>query len=218
MRIGIDHPERVGAFAQSVIADYRDHPVNTRLGWYAEVQVVEGFPAVGGAYTFQQVVPELRGFWPIGDVTIAARARAGAIRGEVPPTERFYAGGATSQRGFSIRRLSPSVTGTVNDETLTVPYGGTAMLETSIEARIPLTSVRRMPVGAVVFLDGGDVTEEASQLSLADLHWAAGFGLRVKTLVGPVRADFGYRLNRKGALDPEPGSSFAIHLSLGEAF
>jgi hypothetical protein len=38
------------------------------------------------------------------------------------------------------------------------------------------------------------------------------------TVVGPVRTDFGYRLNRTGPDDPEPLSKWAFHLSLGEAF
>ncbi|HEV7558520.1 MAG TPA: BamA/TamA family outer membrane protein, partial [Kofleriaceae bacterium] len=219
MMIGIDHPELVGAYQQSIIADFRDHPVEPRLGIYGEIKVTEGTKYAGGDYTYQQVVPELRGYVPIGPVVIAARARYGAIYGEVPPTERFYAGGSTSQRGFAERELSPSVTGTLmNGSTITVPYGGAGLIDTSIEARFPLARIKKMPLGAVVFLDGGDVTERPAELDIANLNWAAGLGLRLLTVVGPVRADFGYRLNRTGPDDPQPGSSYAFHLSLGEAF
>ncbi|MCW5808752.1 MAG: BamA/TamA family outer membrane protein [Deltaproteobacteria bacterium] len=215
--LGLDRNELITGFAQTVTADYRDSPIEPRRGWYAELQVLEGIP-LGGAYNFQQIVPELRGFLPAGRVTLAARVRAGAIFGEVPPTERFYAGGATSQRGFGIRRLAPSITGPIGDDTRTVPYGGAALFETSFEARIPIATVRTMPVGVVLFLDGGDVTDLVSELSLGDLHWAIGLGVRVKTVIGPVRFDMGFRVNRTGALEPEPFSVFAFHLSLGEAF
>src|SRR5262249_43234538 len=154
---------------------------------------------------------------PVGPVVLAARARYGTIYGDVPPTERFYAGGAQSQRGFAVRRLSPSVTGIVDGDVRTVPFGGAALFDSSIEARFPMFAVRGLPVGGVVFLDGGDVTDLASELALERLNWAIGAGLRVKTQVGPVSFDVGYRLNRKGPLDPEPGSSYAFHLSLGEA-
>jgi outer membrane translocation and assembly module TamA len=50
------------------------------------------------------------------------------------------------------------------------------------------------------------------------LHWAAGLGLRLLTIVGAVRADLGFRLNRTGAQEPEPGGQYAFHLSLGEAY
>jgi outer membrane translocation and assembly module TamA len=51
-----------------------------------------------------------------------------------------------------------------------------------------------------------------------NLHWAAGLGLRLFTIVGAVRADVGYRLNRTGYGEPDPGSHFAFHLSIGEAY
>jgi outer membrane protein assembly factor BamA len=218
MQIGIDHAETVGAFQQSLIADFRDHPLEPRLGFYAEIQVTEGTPLALGSYTYEQIVPEVRGYVPVGPVVLAARARYGAFYGGVPPTERFFGGGATSQRGFSERELAPFVHGMVNGTTINVPYGGAGLIDTSIEARFPIMTVRAMPLGGVVFLDGGDVTETTSELSLSHLNYAAGVGLRLKTVVGPVRADFGYRLNRTGPADPEPGSTFAFHLSLGEAF
>jgi outer membrane protein assembly factor BamA len=215
MQIGIDHPEMVGAYEQSLIADFRDHPIEPRWGLYAEMKVTEGTRFAGGSYEYQQVSPELRGYVPIGPVVLAARARYGAIFGGVPPTERYYAGGSVSQRGFSERELSPSVTGPVNGTTITVPYGGAGLLDNSVEARFPLATVKSMPLGGVVFLD---VTDKPSELSLARLNYALGFGLRLKTIIGPARFDFGYRLNRTGPMDPEPGSKYAFHLSLGEAF
>ena len=156
---------------------------------------------------------------PVGPIVlIAARARYGAIYGQVPPTERFFAGGATSNRGFAERELSPSVYGVVDGSAINVPYGGAGMIDSSLEARVPIGHVKSMPLGAVAFLDGGDVTESPGELRLDHLNWAAGGGLRLLTVVGPVRFDLGYRLNRTGPADPQPGSSYAFHLSLGEAF
>jgi outer membrane protein assembly factor BamA len=218
MQIGIDHPEMVGAVQQSLIADYRDHPVEPRLGVYVELKATEGSRYAGGDYAYEEIQPEIRGYVPIGPVVLAARARYGAIHGDVPPTERFYAGGATSQRGFSERELSPSVTGMVSGSTITVPYGGAGLLDNSLEARFPIASVKGMPLGGVVFVDAGDVTERPADLSLAKLQYAAGFGLRLHTVVGPVRVDVARRMNRTGPDDPAPGSTFAFHLSLGEAF
>ena len=220
MRIGIDQPELVGGFTQSLIADYRDNPVETRLGVYGELKVVEGGKFAGGNYQYTQIIPELRGFVPLGPVVFAGRARYGAFYGDVPPSERFYSGGSTSQRGFSERRLSPSVTGTLmNGTETTVPYGGAGLIDSSVEVRFPIMTLRTMPLGGVVFLDGGDVTEKAGDLSFSKLNYSLGAGLRLKTIVGPVRADFGYRLNRVGTVDdPASGTKFAFHLTLGEAF
>jgi outer membrane protein assembly factor BamA len=218
MHLGIDHPELVGGYQQALIADYRDNPIEPTYGVYGEVRVTEGTRFAGGAYEFQRVLPELRGYVPVGPVVLAGRARYGAIFGDIPPTERFYAGGSTSQRGFSERRLSPSVTGDVMGSTMTVPYGGGGLIDSSVEARFPIMTVKKMPLHGVTFLDAGDVTDTASQLNFGNLNYAVGAGLRLLTIVGPLRVDFGYRLNRTGPTDPEPGSHFAYHLSLGEAF
>ncbi len=218
MRIGIDDTAQTAAFQQSLIVDLRDHPIEPRLGAYAEVRVSEGTRYAGGDYEFVEVVPELRGFVPAGPVTLASRLRAGAVFGELSPTERLFSGGASRHRGFAERKLAPSVFGTVDDRMRSIPYGGGGLLEAGLEARIPITTIKEMPVGGVVFLDGGDVRERLLDLEPANLHWAAGVGLRIHTIVGPVRADLGYRLNRKGPAEPDPNSSFAFHLSLGEAF
>lgn len=216
--LGIDHFERVGAFNQGLIVDYRDNHIEPRLGFYAELRAAEGGSYAAGGYAYQKLDPEVRGYLPVGPVTLAAKAQLGAIFGDVPPTERYFAGGASSQRGFSERQLSPFVAGVVNDAYRSIPYGGAAMLETGVEARFPIWHVRKMPLNGVVFVDGGDVTDATSDLDLAHLNWAAGVGLRLLTIIGPARLDVGYRLNRTGPLDPEPYSKFAVHISLGEAF
>ena len=220
MDIGIDHDEVLGAFKQALVIDLRDHPVEPRWGVYAEIQVAEAGPYAGSKYQYQELAPELRGYIPLGPIELAAKARYAQITGDVPPTERFYAGGATSNRGFAERELSPSVTGLDPrvGSTITVPYGGAGEIDTSVEVRFPILTIKSMPLGGVVFMDGGDVTDKPSQLDLGNLNWAAGLGLRLLTIVGPVRVDFGYRLNRTTTDDPEPLSKWAFHLSLGEAF
>lgn len=219
MRLGLQQTQLVGAYEQAAIIDLRDNPTETRLGAYGELRVVEGTKAAGGNYDYVQLIPELRGYAPLGKVVFAARARYGRFFGKnAPATERFFSGGSVDQRGFSERHLSPQVRGDVMGSTEDVPYGGVEMFETGLESRFPLTSIKGMPLGGVLFLDGGDVVDDNTKLRLGNLHWAAGVGLRLHTIVGPVRADFGYRLNRTGPGEPDPDSNFAFHLSLGEAF
>jgi translocation and assembly module TamA len=231
-QLGIDQSARIAAYQQGLIIDLRDHPIEPTLGVYAELRTSEGTKYAGSAYEYVEIVPDLRGYAPlIGGAVLAARARFAAIYGDVPATERFFAGGANSQRGFSERRLAPSVTGLVDSQSdeicdvagetcqaRTVPYGGAGMIETSVEARVPITRIRGMPLGVVAFLDGGDVTETPAELDPMHLHWAIGGGLRLLTIVGPLRVDVGYRLNRTGPMERAPDSRFAYHLTIGEAF
>jgi translocation and assembly module TamA len=216
--IGLDRPELDGAFTESLTVDLRDHPVEPRFGAYAVFTAYQGGAFAGGNFNYNELVPELRAYAPLGPVVFAARARYGAIFGDVPPTERFYAGGASSNRGFSERELSPSVTGMVMGNLTTVPFGGAGMIDSNFEARLREFSIRKMPLEEVAFIDGGDVTLTPQQLNVGNLCWAVGLGLRLVTVVGPVRADVAYRINRTGPEDPEPEQRYAFHLSLGEAF
>jgi translocation and assembly module TamA len=233
VHIGVDGPSsRIGAYEQALVVDLRDHPISPKLGGYAELRVSEGTRFAGGEYEYFEVQPDVRGYVPlplIAGAVLAARVRYGAIfadKDNVPPTERLFSGGASSHRGFGERRLSPNTDPELGK---TVPFGGTRMINTGIEARVPITEIRKMPLGVAAFLDGGDVTDAAKDptlmgvvaprdLDLSNLHWAAGLGLRLQTVIGPVRVDVAYRLNRFGPTDPEPGSRFAYHLTVGEAF
>jgi outer membrane translocation and assembly module TamA len=215
---GLDQSQRIGAYEQTVSLDLRDTPLETKAGAYFETRFTEGTALAGGALTFFEVVPEARAYVPIYSTVLAARVRVGSISGDVPVTERFYAGGAASNRGFGERQLAPTFSGIYNGNLISVPFGGTSLIDTSFEVRQLLGHIRNIGVGGVAFLDGGDVTETWSELDPKNLLWSAGVGLRALTIVGAIRADFGYRLNRTGAEDPAPGSHYAFHLSLGEAF
>jgi translocation and assembly module TamA len=220
-----NQPNRIGAYQQSLSLDLRDNPVDTHSGVYAEVRFAEGSKYAAGNFNYVEVIPELRGFLPLGDlvpvfggVVLAGKGRVGGFWGDVPATERFMSGGASNHRGFGERTLSPFRSGLVKGTETSVPYGGTSLVETSLEARIPITTWKEMGIGTVLFLDGGDVTEDVGDISFTNLHWAVGAGLRLLTIVGPVRADLGYRVNRTGEMDPAPGSRWAFHFSIGEAF
>jgi outer membrane protein assembly factor BamA len=218
MQLGLTTPEQLGTFDQVVSADLRDNRTEPRLGAYFEVRAAEGARWLGGTEQYLQVTPEAAGYVPLGPVVLAGRFRYGQIFGDVPPTERYYSGGVSSQRGFAERRLSPFVVGEVNGSLVQVPVGGATLVDTNVETRFPIGTIHGLDLGGVVFLDGGDVTETASELNFGNLNWAIGGGLRLKTVVGPVRFDVGYRLNRTGLGNPDPGQHFAFHLSLGEAF
>ncbi len=221
MQLGLDHSQRVGQFTQAAVLDLRDNPIEPTLGLYAELRLDEGTPFAGSGVDFYRATPELRGYVPVPvpviGLVVAARARAGRIWGDVPVTERYFSGGSTTQRGFGERRLAPTLVGEVDGDVREVPIGGAELAEANIELRTKLATIRGMKLGGVTFLDGGDVTEQG-ELDLGNLHWAAGLGLRLYTVIGAVRVDVGYRLNRTGPGEPDPGSPWAFHLSIGEAF
>ena len=101
----------------------------------------------------------------------------------MPPTERYFAGGSTTLRGFSF------------DDA--VPEGGYAMTIGNFEYRTPLGIIPIKGLGAALFYDTGNVFPTLSDIHLSQFTHTAGFGLRYQTPLGPVRIDVGINLNPK---------------------
>jgi translocation and assembly module TamA len=146
---------------------------------------------------------------PLGesrDFILALRMKlgmiAGAGRDDVPPDERFYAGGGGSVRGYPYRTISP-----LDDDD---PIGGRSLLESSIELRKKVTET----FGLVVFVDGGTVSESPYPDFDSEYRLGAGVGGRYYSPIGPLRLDVAIPLNRRSEID----NSFEIYLSLGQAF
>jgi outer membrane protein insertion porin family len=141
---------------------------------------------------------------PDGDPVIGPDGRplVTTVR-EVPASERFFAGGDTTVRGFAFDQLG-------TPETLDAagfPKGGNGLILLNAELRVPVWQWLR----GVVFLDAGNVFARASELSLGELETSTGFGVRVQSPVGPIRFDVGFRL-------PLGIARRQFHISIGQAF
>ena len=120
----------------------------------------------------------------------------------VPRSERFYAGGAATLRGFAQNAVGPIGL----DRT---PLGGEAMIVLNNELRVPLISI----VDGVAFADIGNVFPTVRDFSLTDLRQSVGIGLRVRTPWVLLRGDYGI------VIDPRPGEPRSrIYFSIGQAF
>ncbi|MBZ5624611.1 MAG: translocation/assembly module TamB domain-containing protein, partial [Acidobacteriia bacterium] len=128
---------------------------------------------------------------------------AGGLGGqEVPVSERFFAGGGTTIRGFAQNSVGPATfTGT--------ELGGVGMLVLNNELRFPLISV----LDGTGFVDVGNVYAKLSDFSPTDLRKAAGLGLRVRTPWLLLRLDYGFALDRRMG---EPAGR--LFFSIGQAF
>jgi len=73
-------------------------------------------------------------------------------------------------------------------------------------------------LGAVAFLDAGNVFLRATDLDLGNLRAAAGFGIRYQSPVGPIRIDLGFKLNRRELSPGRLERRNVLHISLGQAF
>jgi outer membrane translocation and assembly module TamA len=129
---------------------------------------------------------------------------------DLPASERFFAGGDTTVRGFSLDRLGTA--DTINK--LGFPTGGNGEVVLNAELRVAAVG----GFTGVTFLDAGNVFPSAGDLSFMDLRPAAGFGLHYKSPIGPIRVELGFNLHPRelvpGVLERRP----VLHISLGQAF
>ncbi|MSO34944.1 MAG: outer membrane protein assembly factor [Acidobacteria bacterium] len=169
---------------------------------------------VGVAVGFKQTVP------PVDE--IAAVARGPVARGtsraavfptvirELPASERFFAGGDTTVRGFALDRLG-------TPETLDrqgFPQGGNGLAVFNLEARAPYWNNLQF----VWFTDAGNVFKTASDLRLDELRFSSGLGFRYRSPIGPLRVDWGFKLGTRLLLTGGRERSNVLHISLGQAF
>ena len=148
----------------------------------------------------------------------------------VPLSERFTAGGESSQRGFKLDLLGttcadPRDGGSDCVRTLVklpndgvAPLGGRGLFLFNSEYRFPIAG----PIGAAVFADAGNVYDE-SRIRFNKLRYGLGAGLRYLSPVGPVRLDIGYNLHRRILYFNDDGTPayekpFVYFLTLGYAF
>jgi outer membrane protein insertion porin family len=183
--------------------------MNPRRGWVTWTQLQWGPP--GGVTDHHYVLADgsVANFQAFGGQLVwANRVEAGWARALGPsvdllPNKRFYAGGATSMRGFGRRQLGP-----VDDDG--DPIGGELKFLATTELRFPLFWRLR----GAVFLDVGQVWRRRHQVSLAGLSYAVGPGLMLDTPVGPIRADVGRRLSNVHPDEPQ----LVFHLGIGHPF
>jgi outer membrane protein assembly factor BamA len=128
----------------------------------------------------------------------------------LPASERFFAGGDTTVRGFSLDRLGTDATISATG----FPTGGNGLVVLNAELRVALIG----SLGAVAFLDAGNVFLRARDLDLAQLRSAAGVGLRYQSPVGPIRIDMGFKLDRRELSPGRLERRSVLHISLGQAF
>lgn len=199
-------PVRVGVISGSVVEDRRDEPVDPRKGVYSSIDLGVAEGAFGSQRNFVRFLGRNATYHPVSRKWVLARnTTVGALRAfnysgdpvqAIPLGERFFSGGGTSHRGFPEQQAGP------RDLVTGFPLGGSAVLFNQMELRMPLIGEN---ISGVLFHDAGnvysglgDISFRVRQRDLQDFNYmvhAAGFGIRYRTPVGPLRVDIGYGLN-----------------------
>jgi outer membrane translocation and assembly module TamA len=188
--------------------DTADDPFNPRNGEVLSLLVDQAGEIWGGKFAFYKITAEAKKYFYLGwETVLANRLKIGVgdslgARRNIPLSERFFAGGEKSVRGFGRRRLGPL---SASDD----PLGGLGLIEGSLEVRRPLWR----DLAGALFLDFGQVSTRALDVPLDDLKFSTGFGVSYNTPVGPMRLDIGF------PFDPPRGDRpWQIHFSIGAFF
>ncbi len=202
---------RISSLTPGIAWDLRDNPLNPTRGSLHGIAVKEALPELGSEADFTKATAQTSWFLPYGKrVVLALSGRAGRAwpRGdtlEIPLHERFYLGGSTTVRGYRQDLVGPTQLDAAGKP---IPTGGSRMVLFNAELRLnPLGSF-----GLVLFSDAGNVWADR-HIDLEDLKASYGAGIRYNTPVGPLRLDYGQKINRQAG--EAPGE---LHFSIGHTF
>ncbi len=196
------------SFPSTAIFDNRDDKLNPHKGWLLTGSITPFFDAFGESDPFLKTQGGASTYIDFGteaDLVLAMRAGLGSIWGsgtfEIPATERFYAGGGGTVRGFGYQEVGPFEDGD--------PTGGRSIATGSTELRFKVTDT----IGGVVFVDAGSVSTSTTP-DFDNLAVGAGVGARYYTSFGPLRFDVALPLTQKENLE----QNYQIYISIGQAF
>lgn len=214
---------QISSIGPALFWDTRNDPISPTKGFLVTAELKYAFPLFNATAHFLRgslLAAAYRSLLP--DSVLAVAVRFGAIQPfgpcnvasnplcqpnlEIPIPERLFAGGRTTDRAFGQDALG-IVGQTVN--TSGVGYGGNGLLLFNVEWRQKLVG----GLGGALFFDDGNVWEDWRDVNLREIRPGAGVGLYYLTPVGPIRLDYGMKLDKK------PNETLGVlNFSVGYAF
>ena len=226
-----DDHVRLSTLAASFTRDTRDNPLDEHRGVLQSLELDFNPIALGSSVNFAKLTGQAAYYKEAFHHTVwAGSLRIGLAQpfldSRVPTSEKFFAGGGNTLRGFPLDGAGPQrpvpvcSTGSGSScecpsadcSLIQVPAGGNELLIINFEARIPIPLKKGLSI--VSFYDGGNVFPEVGFKDFTKLYSNnVGLGLRYATPIGPVRIDVGQNLN------PVPGiKPTQYFISIGQAF
>ena len=213
-----DVTQRIAPLTGTLTRDTRDDLLDATRGSFMSHAGQWGASALGSQLKYLKYFGQYSHYFPLSDpvripwsrerksrwvyATAVRLGLEGGLAGQViAPSQRFFAGGGTTIRGFRQDGVGPQVAG--------VPVGGNALLILNNEIRFPVRSI----FDGVGFVDMGNVYRTIGDFDPTDLRKGVGLGLRVHTPYVMLRLDWGVNVNPKPG---EPRSRWFF--SIGQAF
>lgn len=215
---------RQGALTLSVVNQRVDSPIEPTKGRTLTLELTSASPLFLSQVVFDRAVVEGVIYHPLPHRRVlSARLRGGIIHeGQsniggvqiryVPPSERFYAGGPTTVRGYARNEMGPQVyvaDSIRSDSSLaglrSSPIGSSAIVLTNVEMRLP-TPLLGGRIGFEMFVDGGELWDfTGTTYRGGGYKITPGIGFQVATPLGPMRLTTAYN-----GYKTQPGPLFLV--------
>jgi outer membrane protein insertion porin family len=214
---------QIGRIGTSLITDRRNDPLNPTTGSFSTTTLQVASSIFGSELNFTSLFNQSSFYVPLESGVLATSFRFGwnhpfgdtaqfapGQTQQLPATERYFAGGSTTLRGFGLDEAHP--------RSMPNMEGGNVLAIGNVEYRIPLRRLPLAGVGGALFYDTGNVFPRIADLHFGEFTHTAGFGFRYQTPVGPARLDFGFNLRPAVRPDGTPEPRLKVFFTLGNAF
>lgn len=200
----------ISSLQAGVIYNNTDNTLDPKKGSIVSVSAEWASDFLGSEVRFVRPALELKRYQPVSEsITIAGRVRFETIQSDdstsIPIFKRLFLGGSNTVRGYDFQKIPP-----LDDNGS--PLGGLSSLNANLELRFPI--YRKLT--GVIFGDLGLLDQDYFQYDTGEMRYTCGAGIRYNTIVGPLRLDFGYKLNPPES--EQKVDRWRIHFSIGQAF
>ncbi len=181
-----------------LLLDKRDSKVDAQNGYYIALYLEKSMKGIGSDLDYLKSTIDARYIKQFSQRWVGAvKLRLGRIDADVPIFKRFFTGGANTNRGYEYRDLGPK-------DSKGVPLGGVSLVDAMAEVRY--RAWRKLWVTG--FCDTSLLSPHSDNFR-STYYPSVGVGVRYKTVIGPIRVDFGF---------PQRKSGWTFHVSIGQVF
>jgi outer membrane protein insertion porin family len=199
----------VGALIADVRHDQRDNPLSPREGYKIFTNIELASELLAGDANYQRLQVDLSYHQPLGSgrwlhlgLSHGLVPTIGSPADDLPFNRRFFPGGENSIRGYQLGEASPrDARGRI--------VGAESFLLNTVELEQALTATWSV----VGFLDQLHSARSIEDYPIDESLYSVGGGVRWRTIIGPIRLEYGHNLNRR---DGDPSGT--LHFSLGFPF
>ena len=201
---------QISLLGTSFVRDHRDNPIYPTKGTFVNSAFQVASRRYWSEVNFTSFTSQALWFKSFGKAVWANSLRLGwnnpyGVTEILPITQRFFAGGANTLRGFDLDEAGPE-------------RGANTLGIVNVEYRFPLPIFRLKDLGAALFYDGGNAFQTLTPAALNNYTNSVGAGLRYNTPLGPVRFDMGINLHPRIRPDGTREERFQFFFTLGNMF